>query len=402
MSILFSPAKIGQLEVRNRFIRSATNDGVAGPNGEVTDEVVKVYKRLAKGGVGLIITGHMYVEPFGKGSRNQIAIDKDEAMPGLKRIVDVVHDNGEKVVFQISHCGRLTKKETIGRTPMAPSSIHRDLVNYSKPIEANEEDINLWIQAFALGAKRAFDVGADGVQLHGAHGFLISQFLSPFFNHRTDAWGGSEENRFRFLKEITSAIKKIMPQEKILLVKINSNDHTPKDGVTAPMAVKYATWIEELGFDGIEVSCGNGAFAPFSVFRGEVPVEEMIKNFPWWKKSIARSKLKKMVEKYKFVDAYNKDAAGQIKSALRRTQVILVGGLRNFSQMEEIVNNGCADLMSMSRPFIKEPFLVRNFKEKEQEQVKCISCNKCFAGSRNGFPTLCYQKGLPSSHPKTR
>jgi len=395
MSLLFSPVKIGRVEVNNRFVRSATNEGMATPSGEVTDRMVKVYQNLAKGGVGLIITGHLYVDALGRASKSQTAIDRDETIPGLKRLVDAVHQRGGKIVFQLSHSGRLTKKENIGQIPMAPSSIHRDLINFQKPVEMSEKDIHSLIRAFALATQRAVEVGADGVQFHAGHGYLISQFLSPFFNQRSDEWGGSDENRFRFLKETAKEVKKALPEDKILLVKMNGNDHTPEDGVTPPLAVKYATWIELLGFDGIEVSCGNGAFAPFSVFRGKVPVEEMIKNFPWWKKTIARSKLQKMVGEYDLVEAYNLDAANQIKSAIKKIPIMLVGGLRKLSQMQEIVENGHADFISMSRPFIKEPFIVNRFKEKKREMVKCISCNKCFAGSRNGLPVLCYEKGLP-------
>jgi 2,4-dienoyl-CoA reductase-like NADH-dependent reductase (Old Yellow Enzyme family) len=397
MSLLFSPVKIGRVEVNNRFVRSATNEGMATPSGEVTDRMIKVYQNLAKGGVGLIITGHLYVDALGRASNSQPAIDRDETMPGLKRLVDAVHQRGGKIVFQLSHSGRQTKKEVIGRIPMAPSSIHRDLINFQKPVEMSEKEIHSLIRAFALATQRAVEVGADGVQLHAGHGYLISQFLSPFFNQRSDEWGGSDENRFHFLKETAKEVKKALPEDKILLVKLNGNDHTPEDGVTPPLAVKYATWMESLGFDGIEVSCGNGAFAPFSVFRGEVPVEEMIKNFPWWKKTIARSKLQKMVGKYDLIDAYNLDTANQIKSAIKKIPIMLVGGLRKLSQMEEIVENGHADFISMSRPFIKEPFIVNIFKEKKRDMVKCISCNKCFAGSRNALPVLCYEKGLPQN-----
>ena len=265
MSLLFSPVKIGRVEVNNRFVRSATNEGMATPSGEVTDRMIKVYQNLAKGGVGLIITGNLYVDALGKASDSQPAIDRDETMPGLKRLVDAVHQHGGKIVFQLSHSGRQTKKEVIGRIPMAPSSIHRDLINFQKPVAMSEKDIHLLIRAFALATQRAVEVGADGVQLHAGHGYLFSQFLSPFFNQRSDKWGGSDENRFLFLKETVKEIKKTLPEDKILLVKLNGNDYTPGDGVTPPLAVKYATWMESLGFDGIEVSCGNGAFAPFSI-----------------------------------------------------------------------------------------------------------------------------------------
>ncbi len=395
MSALFTPKTLGKTQISNRFVRSATNEGMATPEGEVTDRLVKVYKNLAKGGVGMIISGHMFIDPLGQASKGQVSIHNDEAVPGLKKLTEAVHQHDSKIIFQLSHSGRQVEKQVLGQTPMAPSSIHRDLINIQKPKQMSEEVIQSLILAFGKAAKRAVDAGADGVQVHAAHGYLISQFLSPFFNQRSDKWGGSDENRFNFLKEVTKEVKQAIPEDKILIIKVNGDDHTPDDGVTPPLAAKYAAWIESLGYDGIEVSCGNGAFAPFSVFRGEVPVEDMIKYFPWWKKAIARIKLQKMVGKHDLVHGYNLDAAKVIKAAATKTPIILVGGVRKLSHMEEIVEKGPADFISMARPFIKEPFIVNKFKEGKRDEVKCISCNKCFVGSRQDLPVLCYEKGYP-------
>jgi 2,4-dienoyl-CoA reductase-like NADH-dependent reductase (Old Yellow Enzyme family) len=268
MSKLFTSKKIGSVILPNRFVNSATYECMAGENGEVGDELVKRYARLAKGGVGLAITGLMYVYPSGRGYRHQMGIHDDAMVKGLKKLTDGVHKEGGRIAFQLAHCGRQTTKDMAGGTPLAPSSRGRDPVNFVKPREMTEGDIMKTVKAFGAAAQRAVEAGADGVQLHGAHGYLISEFLSPFFNIRTDEWGGSDENRFRFLREIVQEIKSGVPDGFPVLVKLNSNDYTPKEGVTPSLAAQYAEWLTQLGVDGIEVSCGTSIYSYMNMCRG--------------------------------------------------------------------------------------------------------------------------------------
>ena len=255
MTKLFTPKKIGDIELPNRFVNSATYECMAEESGEVTDKLIKRYERLAKGGVGLAITGLAYVHSSGRGYRNQIAMHDDMMIEGLQKLVHAVHQAGGRIAFQLAHCGRQTTKDMTGQTPLAPSSRGRDPINFVKPKEMTEDDIVETVKAFGAAAQRAAEAGADGVQIHGAHGYLVSEFLSPFFNIRKDEWGGSDENRFRFLKEIFLEIKNRVPDGFPVLVKLNANDYTPKEGVTPSLAAKYAGWLAQLGMDGIEVSC---------------------------------------------------------------------------------------------------------------------------------------------------
>ncbi|MFC1580800.1 hypothetical protein ACFL4N_07790 [Thermodesulfobacteriota bacterium] len=192
MSILFTPGKIGNVALPNRLVNSATYECMAEESGEVTDELIRKYEKLAKGGVGLAITGLMNVHRSGRGYRYQVAIDDDRMTAGLQKLVDRVHQAGGMIAFQLAHCGRQTTKDMAGETPWAPSSRGRDPINFVKPIEMTEDQIMEVVQAFGAAANRAVQAGADGIQLHGAHGYLISEFLSPFFNIRTDSWGGSD------------------------------------------------------------------------------------------------------------------------------------------------------------------------------------------------------------------
>lgn len=201
MSLLFTPKKIGNVELPNRFVHSATYEGMAKDTGEASDELVKRYEKLAKGGAGLIITGYMYVHATGRAYPHQTGIHSDDMMPGLKQLTDRVLQEGGKIFFQVAHAGRQTTKNLIGQTPLGPSSKRRDPIYFVKPKEMSEDEITDMVKAFGAAAKRAIEAGADGIQLHSAHGYLINEFLSPFFNIRKDSWGGSDENRFRFLKE---------------------------------------------------------------------------------------------------------------------------------------------------------------------------------------------------------
>ena len=395
MSVLFSPGKIGNLEIKNRFIHSATYEVMANGTGEVSEKLLKRYQRLAKGEVGLIIPGYMYVHALGKAYTFQTGIHSDEMVPGLKKLVDTVHQEGAKIVFQIAHAGRQTTKELIGQNPIGPSRHGRDPMKFVNPDAMNDAQILEIIDSFGKAAKRAAEAGADGIQLHAAHGYLINQFLSPFFNQRDDQWGGSDEKQFKFLKEVVTTVKESLPDDMPVLIKLNTNDFTPKDGVTPELATKYAKWLVELGIDGIEVSAGTIFYSFMNMSRGEVPVAEFVGALPWWMRPVAKLSMNRLVGKYDLEEGYNLDAAKMIKPGLNNTSLCLVGGMRNKNTMEHILDNGYADFISMSRPFIREPLLVKSFKEGKTDKVACESCNRCLAAVAADLPVKCYNKGIP-------
>jgi 2,4-dienoyl-CoA reductase-like NADH-dependent reductase (Old Yellow Enzyme family) len=397
MSIAFTPMKLGDMEVENRFVHSATYECMAQETGEVTDELVKRYRTLAKGEVGLVIPGYLYVHPLGRAAKYQTGIHGDYMIPGLRRMVDAVHQEGGKIAFQLVHAGRQTTKDLIGQTPMGPSSKGRDPINFFKPKEMSEDEIQKAIKAFGKAAKRAVEAGADGVQIHAAHGYLINQFLSPFFNHREDHWGGSDENRFRFLQELILETKKAIPEGMPILVKLNTHDHTPQEGITPSLAVKYAGWLADSGIDGLEVSCGTIFYSFMNMSRGDVPVNELVKSLPLWKRPLGKLMMKSWIGKYDLEEGYNLEAAKMIKPVLRKIPLFLVGGLRRVMQMEEVLEKKYADFISMSRPFIREPYIVKKIREGKVDVVSCASCNRCFAAMANNIPVRCYNKGYPIS-----
>ena len=397
MSILFTPIDLGNVQVKNRFIQSATYEVMAIETGEVSDKLIKRYQRLAKGEVGLIIPGYMYVHPLGRSYKYQTGIHNDDMIPGLRRLVEAVHQEGGKIAFQLAHAGRQTTKAMIGQTPLGPSSKGRNPITFVKPKEMSADQIQEVIQAFGIAANRAVEAGVDGIQLHAAHGYLINQFISPFFNHRKDEWGGSDANRFRFLKEVLSEVKKGLPQGMPVFVKLNAHDYTPQEGITPSLAVTYARWLSELEINGLEISCGSPVYSFMNMCRGDVPVKELVNSLPFWKRPLGKLMLRNMVGKYDFEEGYNIEAAKMIKPVLGKTPLFVVGGLRQVAEMREVLEKQYADCISMCRPFIREPFIVKKIKEGNAEAVTCVSCNRCLAAVTHNIPVQCYNKGLPES-----
>ena len=299
-------------------------------------------------------------------------------------------------MFQLVHAGRQTTKAIIGQTPIGPSSRGRDPINFVKPKEMSADQIQEVIQTFGIAANRAVKAGADGIQLHAAHGYLINQFVSPFFNHRKDEWGGSDANRFRFIKELISEVRNTLPKGMPLLVKLNTHDYTPQEGITPSLALIYAKWLSNLEINGLEISCGSAIYSFMNMCRGDVPVKELVNSLPFWKKPFGKLMMKSMVGKYDLEEGYNLEAAKMLKPVLGKIPLFVVGGLRKVAQMEEVLEKRYADCISMSRPFIREPFLVKNIKEGKLEVAACVSCNKCLAAVPNNIPVKCYNKGFPA------
>lgn len=394
-SIAFTPASIGRLAVRNRFVHSATFESMARESGEVSERLIKRYARLARGEVGLIIPGAFYVSMAGRVNLYQMGIYDDRMVEGIRELVDTIHAGGSAVVLQLVHAGAQTRKELTGGTPMAPSGGRRDPVYLTKPRAMSEADISLSIGEFGAAALRAAEAGADGVQIHAAHGILVNQFLSPFFNRRTDRWGGDDRGRFRFLGEVIGEVKRRVSGDFPVLVKLTSNDYTPGPGITPELARTYAGWLAEAGVSAVEVSCGTGSYSNMNIWRGDVPTADLVAGMPWWKKPLAWMMLKRMEGNYDLGEPYNLEAARIIKPALGDVPLALVGGVRTLEQAERILLAGDADLISMCRPLIREPNLVRRFREGKTAEASCVSCNKCLAATVNDMEVRCYYKPGP-------
>ena len=347
-SILFTPIRMGSVEIPNRFVRSATHEFMAEDDGTPTDRHAELFSRLAEGDVGLIITGHAYVQPVGKASSRQTGIYDDRLVDALGGIPAAVHRFPSKIFVQIAHAGRQTKESLAGGTPVAPSAVY-DPVSKVMPRELSEEEIRRLIRDFAEAGRRARAAGFDGVQIHAAHGYLLSAFLSPYTNRRRDDWGGSTAGRVRVVVEIIGALKAAAGDGYPVMAKWNSTDFLP-GGLEVGESVEMAGRAVEAGLDGIEVSGGSAEAGRGSMWAGLRAEEE---------------------------EGYFIDAAAKFKGAVP-VPVIGLGGNRTFAVMERNVASGRVDMVSLSRPLIREPFLVREFRLGRIAKSACISCNKCF------------------------
>jgi 2,4-dienoyl-CoA reductase-like NADH-dependent reductase (Old Yellow Enzyme family) len=354
---MFENTSINGMQLVNRFARSATWEGLAADVGTCTSALKDLYVELAKGGVGLIITSHTYVRREGMGSPRQLGLSDDSFIPGLKDLTDAVHRYDSRIAVELSHGGILSNKEVTKLTPLVVSKV--DGYVGSDGREMTAEDIEELIESFAQAARRAKAAGFDAVQLHGAHGFLISQFLSPAFNKRTDAYGGSIENRTRALLEILQRSRNYVGSNFPILVKLNSEDLID-DGLTVEDSLKAALMLQDAGIDAIELS--GGTVVQGDHCRKDVDTEEK--------------------------EAYWRDSAKIFKARLR-VPLMLVGGVRSFDLAQKLVNDGYADYISMSRPFIREPGLVARWASGDRQKAACLSDNLCRGPLMDGGGIYC-------------
>jgi 2,4-dienoyl-CoA reductase-like NADH-dependent reductase (Old Yellow Enzyme family) len=362
---LFEPAVLKAMVIRNRFIRSATYDGLAGPDGHITGHQLKLYSDLADGGVGLIITGIAYIHPSGQISPFQNSIAGDEFIPGYQKLTGSVHDRGARIAIQLFHGGReagyLRTKNIL---PLAPSVVENDPFYKGKHRSITESEIGEIVQAFGDGAQRAKEAGFDAVQVHGAHAYLLSQFLSPHTNRRQDRWGGSLENRLRIYEEIFRNIREKVGQDFPVLLKIGVHDGFP-GGLEFGEGKQAAVAMARLGFDALEISQG---------LRGERYLGTEY-----------RSQISGLEN-----EAYYRRWCREIKSQVD-IPIMIVGGLRTLTLMEEIIENNEADFISLCRPLISEPGLINDWKTDRHKKARCNSCNKCIDQIYKGKPVSCIQ-----------
>ncbi|MBW2528731.1 MAG: NADH:flavin oxidoreductase [Deltaproteobacteria bacterium] len=365
MAQLFTPFRIGSLTLENRLVRSATWEGMAEHDGTVTDRLVGIYEALADGGVGLILSSYLTVHPQGRQNADQIGAHEDRHVEGLTRLAAAVHSRGGKLVGQIVHCGGQSRRAAMGGLdPLAPSAVESP--GYPEVPEAlSREQIAEVIESFAAAAGRLVEAGFDGVQLHAAHGYLLSEFLSPSRNVRTDQYGGSLENRARFGLETYRAVRERVGGDLPVLVKLNSHDFMP-GSTTEQDSLHLAQQLVAEGLDAIELSGGT----------------------PGSGKALgaARPGIKTVDD-----EAYFLPQARIFREALPDTPLILVGGVRTPELMERILDEGVVDAFALSRPLIREPDLPKRWQAGDLSRAECISCLGCFRPAAAGEGIRCMQ-----------
>ena len=361
MKKLFDKTKINQTELKNRFVRSATWEGLANSDGSCNEELAELMLELAKGQVGLIITSHAYVNQTGQAGIRQLGIYSDQLISSYIKIVENIHREGSKIIMQIAHAGGRASAQLIKSQPFGPSSL--EIKDCMMCREITKSEIFQIIEDFKNAAVRAKKAGFDGVQIHAAHGYLLSQFLSPFFNKRKDEYGGSIENRARFILEILQAIKSELGKQFAILVKINSDDFI-EGGFTQSEMVQVSAMLESAGIDAVELSGGTSL---------------KVSNY-------SSSRVSEIDSKGK--EVYYRDAAKLYKEKIS-VPLILVGGIRSYRVVKELIGKDLADYISLCRPLIREPDLIKRWKRGNTERATCISCNKCFVPTRAGKGIYC-------------
>lgn len=359
MSVLFEKSEINGMKLKNRFVRSATWEGMAAEDGACTQRITDVMTELAEGQVGLIISSHAYVRPDGQAGPFQLGIYTDEFIDDYRKMTRAVHERDSKVVLQITHAGAFASAKLIGEPPLAFSSVE-NFTKAPRRIMENDDLENL-VDAFAQGARRAKEAGFDGVQIHAAHGYLLSQSLSPVLNKRNDAYGGSLENRARLVLEILQAVRSAVGSDFPLLVKLNSEDFL-EGGLTLDESVRAGEMLEKGGIDAIELSGGTFFSGKLNPSRLGIATEEK--------------------------EAYFREAAKTFKQKTH-IPLILVGGNRSFQVAEQLLQDGYAQYISMSRPFIREPGLVKRWASGDLRKAKCLSDNFCFKPAMEGEGIYC-------------
>ena len=349
MNTLFKAGSIGRMKLKNRLVRSATWEGMCDPDGRPTAKLIQYYSDLANGGIGLIISGYTYVLSEGKQSPGKMGLYSDEFAIEFKELTRAVNDAGGKIVIQLVHAGGQASSKASGHKPVAPSAIETAQFP-EKPLQLTESQINDIVLAFGKAALRAKKYGFDGVQLHGAHGYLINQFLSPLTNQRRDQYGGSVENRCRFLMEVYDEIREMAGEDFPVLIKLNAADYVD-NGLELEDALFAAKMLSQKGIDAIEVSSGTGASGKKSPVRIKIDQPEK--------------------------EAYNLKVSIAVKNVVS-CPVIAVGGFRSYKVSQQALEEHGLDFISFSRPLIREPDLPLRWQKGDHKSATCISCNACF------------------------
>jgi len=373
MSGLFDVTSIASMTLGNRFMRSATGEGMAGEDGSVTPKLTQTMVDLARGGVGLIISGHAYVSCEGQAGLKQLGVFSDALNTGLAAMVKAVHAAGGKIALQLAHAGDQANTKLSGLPSVGPTAHATDSASNGAGTPSSDgrlscraldqAGIETLIEAFVRAALRAQSAGFDAVQVHAAHGYLMHQFLSPIWNSRTDEYGGTLENRARLLLHVVRAVRAAVGPKYPVLAKLDSEDFMP-GGFSLQDAEIVAVQLQETGVDALEISggCRQAGEHLMSARKGKIRIPDG--------------------------EVYYREAAKMIKSRLS-IPLILVGGIRSYEVADELVASGVADYISLSRPLICEPELVKRWREGDRRPSLCVSDNACYGPGFAGEGIRC-------------
>ena len=374
-SILFTPGKIGPLTLRNRTIRAAAYEGMC-PGNAPSEQLFNYHTAVAAGGIGMTNIAYAAVTQSGLSFERQLWMRK-EIIPGLRKLTDAIHKEGAAASIQLGHCGNMSHKRICGCTPVGASSGF-NLYSPTLVRGLNPSELPAMARAYGEAVNLAREAGMDAVEIHAGHGYLISQFLSPYTNHRSDEYGGSLANRMRFMKMCMAEVMKAAGSDMAVTVKMNMRDGF-KGGMEIDECLEVArTLQDECGVHALVLSGGFVSRAPMYVMRGTMPIRTLTHYMPWGYLPIGvRMVGKYMIPSVPFKEAYFLEDALKFRKALHMP-LIYVGGLIARDKIEEVLNDGF-QFVAMARALVNDPGFVNRMKTDAHARVDCGHSNYCVA-----------------------
>ncbi|MCW2544740.1 MAG: NADH:flavin oxidoreductase [Frankiales bacterium] len=375
---VLTPAQLGPVMLRNRVIKAATFEGMS-PQGRITDALIDFHRSYAAGGVGMTTVAYCAVSMEGRGAPSEIVLRR-ESLPGLTKLAETVHAEGAAVSAQIGHAGPVGNKRVTKAKALAASSGWSPLgTRFSA---ATKDDIARITADFASGARLLVDAGFDAVELHMGHHYLINSFMSPRWNRRKDAWGGSVEARAQFPREVAQAVREAVGTSIAVTAKFEMTDAVP-GGLWLDQSIPIAQLLESDGtLDAMQLTAGGSLANPMFLFRGDVPREEFSKTLPVYLRPAFKLVGKRFMPAYPFEESYFRPLARQFRSALSMP-LIALGGINELASMEQALDDGFA-FVALGRALLREPDLVSTLATGDRTSSLCIHCNKCMPSIYTG------------------
>jgi 2,4-dienoyl-CoA reductase-like NADH-dependent reductase (Old Yellow Enzyme family) len=386
---IFKPGEIGRLRLRNRIIKAGCFEGMC-QEGSCSDRLIEHHRAVAGGGAAMTTVAYCSVAQEGRAYGHEMWM-REEIVPDLERLTDAVHKEGAAASIQLGHCGYFASRADTGYQPYGASRKF-NLFRLSFPQVMTVDDINSVIDSFADAVVMAQRAGFDAVEIHSGHGYLLSQFLSPYTNRRKDMYGGSAENRIRFPAEVIRRVREVAGPDFPVLVKMNSTDGI-RGGLEIEDAIAIARRFEAEGASALVPSCGFTSKTPLMMLRGNVPTMEMVDVQKSWLKKIGLLLFGRfMVQHYEYRDLFLMQDALKILKAVN-IPVVLIGGICSVDNLNTAMQAGF-EFVEIGRAIIKDPDIVNKWQRGEVLASDCDHCNRCIAEmDRGGVDCVCNTKG---------
>lgn len=369
----FAPATLGPVRLRNRIIKAATSEGRS-PEGLVTDDLIDFHLGFVRGGVGMTTVAYCCVAPEGASAPGQILMNR-QALPGLRKLTDAVHEAGGAISAQLGHAGVVASKKITGVTAMAPSRvINPSSFEYCREIDRAE--IQKVVDQFGEASAVAAEAGFDAIELHFGHLYLPSSFLSPLLNRRKDEYGGSIDNRSRFVREIAHRVREVVGTRVAVTAKMSMDDGI-RGSIWLTESLRTAQLLDQdRNLDALELTQGSSFFKQMYLFRGDVPVDEFASVMKEPFRTGVRLFGKRALGSYPYEDLYMLESARQFVPVMEHTALILLGGINNYDHITTGMREGF-DFVAMGRALLREPDLIERIRADHTVTGRCNHNNKC-------------------------